>query len=32
MRHLIVIPAFNEEEALPKTGARLQNLPPGTNS
>jgi glycosyltransferase involved in cell wall biosynthesis len=29
MRHLIVIPAFNEEEALPKTVARLQNLPPG---
>ena len=29
MRHLIVIPAFNEEEALPQTVARLQTLPPG---
>jgi glycosyltransferase involved in cell wall biosynthesis len=29
MRNLIVIPAYNEEEALPKTVARLQNLPAG---
>ena len=29
MRHLIVIPAFNEEEALPQTVARLESLPPG---
>ena len=29
MRHLIVIPAFNEEEALPQTVARLQSLPDG---
>jgi glycosyltransferase involved in cell wall biosynthesis len=29
MRHLIVIPAFNEEEALPQTVARLQDLPAG---
>ena len=29
MRHLIVIPAFNEEEALPQTVARLQRLPAG---
>jgi glycosyltransferase involved in cell wall biosynthesis len=29
MRNLIVIPAFNEEEALPKTVARLQQLPAG---
>jgi glycosyltransferase involved in cell wall biosynthesis len=29
MRHLIVIPAFNEEEALPQTVARLQGLPAG---
>ena len=29
MRHLIVIPAYNEEEALPQTVARLQRLPDG---
>lgn len=29
MRHLIVIPAFNEEEALPKTLSRLRTLPSG---
>jgi glycosyltransferase involved in cell wall biosynthesis len=29
MRHLIVIPAYNEEEALPQTVARLQRLPAG---
>jgi glycosyltransferase involved in cell wall biosynthesis len=29
MRHLIVIPAFNEEEALPQAVARLQRLPAG---
>ncbi|HKA06743.1 MAG TPA: glycosyltransferase family 2 protein [Gemmataceae bacterium] len=29
MRNLIVMPAFNEEEALPQTVARLQSLPPG---
>ena len=29
MRHLIVIPAYNEEEALPQTVARLQGLPAG---
>ena len=29
MRHLIVIPAYNEEEALPKTIDRLQSLPAG---
>ncbi|HEX3149627.1 MAG TPA: glycosyltransferase family 2 protein [Gemmataceae bacterium] len=29
MRNLIVIPAFNEEEALPKTVERLQRLPAG---
>ena len=29
MRNLIVIPAYNEEEALPKTVAHLQALPPG---
>jgi glycosyltransferase involved in cell wall biosynthesis len=27
MKHLIVLPAFNEEDALPDTVARLQNLP-----
>jgi glycosyltransferase involved in cell wall biosynthesis len=27
MKHLVVIPAYNEEEALPKTVARLQVLP-----
>lgn len=29
MRNLIVIPAYNEEEALPQTVARLQKLPEG---
>jgi glycosyltransferase involved in cell wall biosynthesis len=29
MRHLIVIPAFNEEVALPQTVTRLQRLPAG---
>jgi glycosyltransferase involved in cell wall biosynthesis len=29
MRNLIVIPAYNEEEALPQTVARLQQLPDG---
>ena len=29
MRHLIIIPAFNEEEALSQTVARLQGLPTG---
>jgi glycosyltransferase involved in cell wall biosynthesis len=29
MRHLIVIPAYNEEEALPQTVARLHSLPAG---
>ena len=29
MRNLIVIPAYNEEEALPQTVARLQRLPAG---
>jgi glycosyltransferase involved in cell wall biosynthesis len=29
MRHLVVIPAYNEEEALPGTVARLQELPDG---
>jgi len=29
MRHLIVIPAYNEEEALPQTVARLQRLRAG---
>ena len=29
MRNLIVIPAYNEEEALPQTIARLQRLPAG---
>jgi glycosyltransferase involved in cell wall biosynthesis len=29
MCHLIVIPAYNEEEALPQTVARLQGLPAG---
>src|SRR5215469_1046721 len=29
MRNLIVIPAYNEEEALPQTVARLQSLPAG---
>src|SRR3954451_13119887 len=29
MRNLIVIPAYNEEEALPHTVARLQRLPAG---
>ena len=28
MKHLIVIPAFNEEEALPRTLAALDRLPP----
>ena len=29
MKHLVIIPAYNEEEALPKTVATLQGLPDG---